>query len=515
MTRNPDEPFSLYGMLAETVELPEDRTWIIFNLREEATFSDGSPVTPEDVIFSMETLRDQGLPNFRRYYAMIEKAEIIGDHRIRFEFSDKGDRETPLLIGLMPILSKAYYTEHEFNKTSLAPPLGSGPYRITNVDAGHSVTFTRNTEYWGRKLPINVGRHNFDEIEMESFRDDNSKFEAFKKGLFTMRYEGDPDRWSNAYDFSATRNALVLMDQFEHHRPSGMYGLAFNTRKSIFSDNRVREALIKPLDFEWMNQNFFHRSYVRSESFFDNSELRASGPASAAERTLLEPWLAYVDPNVLEQGWTAPVNGNRDNARENAKRAMSLLRGAGWAISDGKLKHAATGEPFEFEILLPNRTQERVALNYAASLKRLGIKATVRVVDSAQYQQRLQSFDYDMIPFKWAGSLSPGNEQAYRWGTAAADQPGSYNVAGVKNPAVDAMISELVEAKTRPELVTAARALDRLLLSGSYAVPLYHQTTDRLAWWGELRHPTRAPLLGWGYGGAGFTLSTWWMTGDN
>ncbi|TNE41737.1 MAG: ABC transporter substrate-binding protein, partial [Alphaproteobacteria bacterium] len=369
--------------------------------------------------------------------------------------------------------------------------------------------------YWGQNLPINVGRNNFDTIKIESFRDENAKFEAFKKGLFSVRFEGSPDRWVNGYDFNAVRNALIVRDQVEHNRPMGLLGYAFNTRNPLFADNRVRAALIKPFDFEWVNTNFFHGAYTRSQSFFDNSDLRAKGPASAAERALLAPWMAYVDPDILEHGWTAPVNGNRDNARNNARSAMALLNAAGWEIKEGKLVHAVTGAPFEFEILLSDRSQERIALNYAASLKRLGIKVGVRVVDSAQFQQRLQSFEFDMVPFRWAGTLSPGNEQAYRWGSQAADQAGSYNVAGVKNPAVDDIIQKLVQAKTREELVTAARALDRLLLSGSYAVPLYYQASDRIAWWSEIRHPQRPPLLGWGYGGADFPLSTWWMTSDN
>jgi peptide/nickel transport system substrate-binding protein len=515
MTRNPDEPFSLYGMLAQTIETPEDRTWVEFVLRPGAKFSDGSPVTPEDVLFSMETLREKGLPNFRRYYGMIETAEITGPNSIRFNFSEEADRETPLLVSLMPILSKAYYTDHEFNKTTLEPPIGSGPYRISGVDPGRSVTFSLNPNYWGQRLPVNVGRNNFEQIKLESFRDNNSKFEAFKKGLFTMRFEGDPDRWTNSYDISATRNALILMDEFKHDRPSGMLGLAFNTRKPLFTDKRVRQALTLPFDFEWMNENFFHGAFTRSQSYFDNSELAAKGPASFAERELLALWAQDLDPSLINQGWTAPVNGDRANARANALKAMALLKEAGWAVKDGALTYSATGQTFEFEILLPNRTHERIALVYAKSLKRLGITANVRVVDSAQYQQRLQTFDYDMVPFRWAGSLSPGNEQAYRWGSEAANQEGSYNIAGVQSPAIDGVIQALVEARTRNELITAARALDRLLLSGYYAVPLYHQTVDRMAWWGELRHPSQTPLLGWGYGGAGFRLSTWWMSADN
>lgn len=515
MARNPDEPFTLYGLLAKSIETPVDRSWVEFTVRKHAKFSDGTPLTVDDVIFSMETLREHGLPNMRRYYAKIAIAKQTGPHKVRFVFSDKGDMEAPLLLGLMPILSKAYYTEHPFNQTTLEPPVGSGPYVISEVDAGHSVTFRRDKKYWGAKLPLNVGRNNFEKIKIESFRDENSKFEAFKKGLFTLRFEGDPTRWNKAYDFPATRNALILLDEFEHQRPSGMYALAFNTRRGIFADPRVRQALIYPFDFEWMNEHFFYGTYARTQSFFDNSNLAGIGPASFAERALLAPWSAYVDPALMEDGWQAPINGSRENARANAIKAMSLLESAGWHIRDGKLTNDVSGETFHFEILLPNRSQERVALNYGKTLERLGIEVDVRVVDSAQYQQRLQTYEFDMVPFKWSGSLSPGNEQAFRWGSKEADKEGTYNIPGVKNPAVDALIETLVAARTREELVTSAQALDRVLLSGYYVLPLYHEKADRIAWWGEMQHPRRTPMLGWAYGGAGYRFASWWMTSDN
>jgi peptide/nickel transport system substrate-binding protein len=515
MARNPDEPFTLYGLLAKSIETPQDRSWVEFTLRKHAEFSDGTPLTIDDVIFSFETLREHGLPNMRRYYGKVKTVTQTGPRKVRFIFAERGDREAPLLLGLMPILSKAYYSEHEFNKTTLEPPIGSGPYIIASVDAGRSVTFRRNEKYWGQNLPINAGRNNFDVIKVESFRDENSKFEAFKKGLATLRFEGDPTRWNKAYDFTATRNALILLDDFDHKRPSGMYAFAFNTRREIFSDPRVRKALIYPFDFEWMNQNFFYNTYARTQSYFDNSNLSAIGPASAQERTLLAPWIDQVEPDLLEAGWKAPINGSRENARANAIKAMNLLKSAGWRIKDKKLTHEITGEIFQFEILLPNRSQERVALNYAKTLERLGIEVDVRVVDSAQFQQRLQTYDFDMVPFKWWGSLSPGNEQAFRWGSLEADKEGTYNIAGVKSPAVDALIGSIIAAKTRQDLVTATRALDRVLLSGYYVLPLYHEKADRIAWWGELQHPRRTPLMGWAYSGAGYRLSAWWMTSDN
>lgn len=512
MMRNPDEPFTLYGLLSATIETPEDRSWVEFRLNPHARFSDGTPVTVEDVVFSMEILREEGRPNLRRFYSKIDRVETPGDGRVRFVFGADGDREAPLLLGLMSIVSKAWYTDHTFNETSLVAPLGSGPYIIDEVDPGRSLIFRRNENYWGRNLAVNRGRHNFDTVKLEYYRDENTKFEAFKKGLNSYRIEADPARWAGAYDFPGTRNALVLRERFEHGRPSGMLGLAFNTRRAMFADVRVREALILPFDFEWMNDNFFFGVYERTQSFFDNSELGTNRPITAQEALLLEPWRDAVRDDIYQNGWRAPVNGNRDNARANARAALDLLGEAGWHISKGVLTHDVTGEAFAFEILLDSRSLEKVALNYAKSLKRIGISVDVRLVDSAQFQQRRQTYDFDMLPFRWNGTLSPGNEQAYRWGSREADIDGTFNVAGAKDPAIDAMISKIVDARSREDLVAATRALDRVLLSGFYAVPLYHQETDQIAWWGELQHPSTAPLQGWSYG---FGLSSWWMSGTN
>lgn len=512
MMRNPDEPFTLYGLLAATIETPEDRSWVEFRLNPNARFSDGTPVTAEDVVFSMEILREQGRPNLRRFYSKIDRVETPGDGRVRFVFGADGDREAPLLLGLMSVVSKAWYTSHTFNETSLTPPLGSGPYIIEEVDPGRTMMFRRNPEYWGRGLSVNRGRNNFDSIKLEYYRDENTKFEAFKKGLNSYRLEGDPARWADGYDFPGTRNALVLRNRFEHGRPSGMLGLAFNTRRGKFADVRVREALILPFDFEWMNQNFFFGVYERTQSYFDNSELGTGRPITPREAVLLEPWRDAVRDDIYEGGWAAPINGNRDNARANARAALGLLGQSGWHIVDGVLSHDVTGETFQFEILLDSRSLEKVALNYAKSLKRIGITVTVRLVDSAQFQQRRQTYDFDMMPFRWNGTLSPGNEQAYRWGSHEADIDGTFNVAGAKQPAIDAMITHIVDARSREDLVAATRALDRVLLSGFYAVPLYHQETDQIAWWGELQHPRTAPLQGWSYG---FGLSSWWMEGTN
>lgn len=510
--RSPDEPFTLYGLLAEFVEVPEDRSWVEFTLNPAAEFSDGSPVTVEDVIFSMETLRDQGRPNHRTFYSLIDRAEQTGPRSVRFVFNEKSNFEMPLIMGHMAVFSKAFFETREFNKTTLEPVMGSGPYTIEEVDAGRSLRFVRNRDYWGDLLGVNKGRNNFEEIKIEYYRDENSNFEGFKKGLNLFRFEYNPTRWAKGYDFPGTRNALVLKDSFEHSRPSGMLGLAMNTRRAKFSDVRVREALIYPLDFEWMNENFYSGAYVRTQSFFDNSELSSRHAIDWREEQLLAKFPGAVDADIYENGWTAPVNGNRQNARNNAKRALDLLGEAGWHIVDGVLKNDVTGEAFSFEILLSGTSMQKVAQNYATSLKRIGITCTVRVVDDTQYQLRRKNFDFDMIPWRWWGTLSPGNEQANRWGTGAADAPGSGNVAGVKSPAVDALIEDIVAARTREELVAATRALDRTLLSGYYAVPLYHQEADMISWWGELQMPRTTPLQGWAYR---FGLSNWWMTSDN
>ncbi len=509
MARSANEPFTLYGLLAEHVRLPEDRSWIEFKLREGTRFSDGSPLTIEDVIFSLNTLKEKGRPNLRRYYAAVETIEQPAPRTVRLVFNASANQETPMILGLMPVLSKAYYQTREFDKTTLEPPLGSGPYVLTRIDPGKQLTFERDPNYWGNDLPVNADRHNFDRIIYSYFRDETAMFEAFKTGDIMVRIERDAKRWATGYEFPAVKQRLVIRDEIKHGRPSDMYGFAFNTRRDLFADVRVREALVHVFDFEWMNENFFFNSFVRVQSYFDNSELSSKGrPLSPGEAAILGEHQAAVREDIRQAGWQAPRTGSVEAYRANKRKALGLLRDAGWEFKDGLLRHTATAKPFKFELMLMERSEERIALTFARALKEIGIEISVRLVDAAQFHERRQTYDFDMVPFKWRGTLSPGNEQAFRYGSKEADIEGTFNVAGVKSAAVDHVIGALTNAKSRQELVDATRALDRLLLSGFYVVPFYYQPADRYAYWIELHRPETPALTG-------SQLDTWFMTGTN
>ena len=508
LARSNDEPFSLYGLLAESVEVPEDRSWVTFTLRPEARFSDGKPVTVDDVVFSLNLLREKGRPNHRSYYAKVEKVERVGERGVKLFFKPDGDREMPLIMGLMPVLPKHLIDAEHFDNTSLDLPIGSGPYLAAAVDPGSSLTLKRNPDYWGRDLPVNRGLYNFDEIRYEFYRDANSMFEAFKKGLFLILQETDPSRWARAYDFPAISDGRVLKESFKTGTPAGMNGLVFNTRRPLFADRRVREALILLFDFEWQNKNLYHGLYERTESYFDGSELSSHGrPADARERVLLAPFPDAVTPAAMDGTLKQPATDGSGRDRENWRKALALLQEAGYELQDSKLVEKASGKPVSFEMLAVTRDQERLFLNYARSLRRAGIDVSIRQVDSAQYQSRKTSFDFDMIENSWGASLSPGNEQSYRWSSEAADTEGSFNYPGVKSAAADAMIAALLSAKSREDFVSAVRALDRVLMSGAYVVPLFHLPEQWVAHWRELQHPDVTPLYG-------FQIDSWWIAED-
>lgn len=502
MARSLDEPFTLYGLIAETVEVPPDRSWVEFALRPEARFQDGTPITVDDVVFSFEVLRDQGRPNHRLYYRRVARAERTGPRRVRFVFQAGSDWEMPLIMGLMPILPKARYGGGRFERASLDPPMGSGPYRVASASPGRSIVYGRVRDYWGRYLPVNRGLHNFDRIRIDYYRDDDASFEAFKAGLYDLRVESDPARWVRGYDFPDMRHGLVLRKALPHGRPSGLFGFVLNTRRPLFHDIRVRQALDLAFDFEWVNRSLLFGAYRRIASSFDNSELAAHGPPTPAEARLLAPWRDRIPDAIWRYGYRPPVAADERN-RTNLERAQALLKAAGYEVRDGRLVHARSGRPFAFEILLANPNHERLALVYARMLTRLGIQASVRTVDPTQYEARREQFDFDVIVHAWGNSLSPGNEQAFYWGSAAADDPGSRNYPGVRDPAIDTMIATLIQARTREDLVAAARALDRLLMAGRYVVPLYYSPEDWLAWRSSLRMPDRLPRYG-------YSVETWW-----
>jgi len=504
LARGYDEPFTLYGLLAESVETDAARSFVTFAINPSARFSDGKPVTPDDVIFSWQLLRDHGRPNYRIYYAKVAKVEALDARRVRFDLSGADDRELPLIIGLMPVLAKHAVDTETFEDTTFQPLTGSGPYTVSAVKPGESVTFERDAKYWGRDLPINRGLWNFDRIRFDYYRDGNTHFEAFKKGLYDLRVETDPGRWQTAYDFPALREGKVVKEEFPYGLPKGMDGLVFNTRRPMFSDIRVREAILNLFDFEWINHTYFFDRYRRTASYFDGCDLSAHGVAAdARERELLAPFPGAVRPDIMDGAWAPPKTDGSGRDRHGLRRAFALFREAGYALKGTVLTHMASGRPLTFEILTTTRDQERLALAFVRSLKRAGIDASVRNVDATQFERRRIAFDFDMMQYRWEQSLSPGNEQFFYWGSEAADQQGSRNYMGVKSKAVDAMIGAMLSATTRADFVAATRALDRVLLSGFYVIPLYYPPVQWVARWTTIAHPGPTSLFG-------YLPETWW-----
>lgn len=504
LARGYDEPFTLYGLLADGVETDAARTYVTFTLNPGARFADGKLVTPEDVIFSWEILRDKGRPNFRIYYAKATSAKALDARTVRFDLTGADDRELPLIIGLMPVLAKHAVDSATFEDTSFTPLLGSGPFSVNAVTPGESVSFKRDPNYWGRDLPINRGLWNFDRIRFDYYRDGNTYFEAFKKGLYDVRAETDPGRWQTAYDFPALREGHVVKEEFPYGLPKGMQGLTFNTRRPLFADVRVREALLQLFDFEWINHTYFFDLYKRTASYFDGCDLSAHGVAAdARERKLLAPFPGAVRDDIMQGTWAPPTTDGSGRDRNGLRRAFALFAQAGYELKGTELVHRASGRPFSFEMLTTTRDEERLALAFVRSLKRAGIEAHVRTVDATQFERRRIAFDFDMIQYRWEQSLSPGNEQYFYWGSQAADQQGSRNYMGVKSKAVDAMIAAMLSATTREDFVAATRALDRVLLSGFYVIPLYYPPVQWIARWTRIDHPKRTSLFG-------YLPETWW-----
>ena len=479
--RSADEPFSAYGLLAARVELNPERTKLAFEIDPRATFSDGAPVTADDVLFTVEMLRTKGKPFHRSSLARISKASAPSRLRVAFELGDGSNRELPLVIGGLPIFARHATNAETFGETSFKPALGSGPYTVSEVRPGESLTLKRRRDFWAEDHPLTRGLFNAEEIRYDFYRDSNALFEAFKAGLYDVRLEGDPTRWMTGYDVPAVRDGRIVRQTLHFDTPKGMTGLVFNTRRGVFADIRVREALGLLFDFEWVNRNLFHGVYRRAGSFFSDSELSALGvPADAREKALLAAFPGAVRDDILDGSWRPSETDGSGRDREQARRALDLLKAAGHSLQDGVLRNGK-GEPFAFEITVTSRPQERLALNYAQSLSRLGITASVRLIDDVQYWRRLSAFDFDMIQWTWPASASPGNEQIGRWGAANAGRKGSLNYAGVASPAVDATLQALLGAREREDFVAAVRTLDRLLVSGFYVVPLYYLPDTWLA----------------------------------
>ncbi len=505
MVRGNNEPFTLYGLLAKTVETDDARSYVTFHLDPRARFSDGRPLRADDVLFSWELLRDHGRPNHRQYYSKVAKAEAPDPLTVRFDFGGAPDRELPLILGLMPILARHATDPSTFEETSMTAPTGTGPYRVTAVRPGASVTFARNPDYWGRDLPVNRGLWNFDEIRLDYFREANGEFEAFKRGLYDFRVEPEPLRWHDGYDFEAARKGEVIRETAEIKMPQPSQFLVFNTRRPLFSDIRVRQALTLLFDFEWINRNYFFGLYGRSGGFFAGSELSAYGrPADERERDLLKPFAAQIPPDILDGSYRLPVTDGSGRDRTTLRSALRLLSDAGYELDGTVLRQRATKTPLAFEILVTTRDQERIALAYSRDLKRAGIEVTVRAVDPVQFDQRRLGYEFDMVQIRWDQSLSPGNEQAFYFGSQAADITGTRNYMGAKNLAIDALIATLLEARERPAFVSAVRALDRILMSGFYAIPLFSVQQQWIARWNRIERPATTALTG-------YLPETWWQ----
>tara|TARA_Y100000815_G_scaffold30870_1_gene25760 strand:+ start:956 stop:2833 length:1878 start_codon:yes stop_codon:yes gene_type:complete len=505
-TNSLDEPFTVYGLLAEKIEKGANNEWVRFYLRPEARFHDGEPVEAEDVVFSFETLISKGAPHYRGYYADVEKAVIESPRRIRFDFKHAGNRELPLILGQLPVLPKHWWEGKDFATGSMEVPLGSGPYRIERAEAGRSVRYARVEDYWGKDLAVNRGFYNFDHINIDYYRDNTVALQAFKAGHFDYWLETSAKNWATAYDIAAVKDGRIIKEDIANHNPQGMQGFIFNTRRDRLQDARVREALGLLFDFEWTNRQLFNGAYTRTTSYFDNSELASSGLPSKQELSILEPLRGQIPDQVFEKPFELPQTNADGIIRAQQRRAYELLTSAGWKIENDQMVDAE-GKPVKLEFLLVQADFERVLLPYKRNLASLGIELELRRVDVSQYINRLRSRDYDMIVSGFGQSSSPGNEQREYWHSASADNPGSRNYIGLKDPAIDVLVEKLIASDSRDELITRTRALDRVLLSGHYVIPNWHIKTWRVAYWSHLGHPEITPLYDVG-------LMTWWNKPD-
>ena len=506
MRRVWDEAFSLYGLIAEFVEMPDDRSSITFYLNPNATFHDGSQITREDVLFSLETFQTKGTPNQKKTYGKVITTELIGDNGIKMNFINNEDKELPLIVaGFLPIIPKKFYENLDVTKTFLDIPLGSGPYTIDSLDPGRQIKYKRVEDYWAKDLPVNKGLYNFDTIIYDYYKDSNVLVEAFKVGEYDFRREYNVKRWLTEYDFNAVDTGKVILKEMNNDRPVGMNGLVLNTRRDFFKNRNVRLALSYAYDHEWINKTIYQNAYVRTDSYFDNSPLASSGLPSDKELELLNPWKNQLPAEVFSETFSPPKTDGSGNDRKNLLMAKEILEKEGWFIENGKL--IKNGEEFKFEFLIVSPSDEKIALAFQSNLKKLGITMDVRTVDSSQYQARLLNYDFDMIKRYWGVSLSPGNEQQFYWGSEVGKKDGSRNYSGINSPVIDALIEKLISANDRVELLTAIHALDRVLLWGHYVIPLYHSNKDRIAYWDFFEYPDKIPLYG-------IVIESWWINKD-
>ena len=502
--RTYDEAFTEYGLIAETIEWPKDRSWVAFELRKEATWHDGKKIIPEDVIWTFNTLMEKGHPFYKYYYSDVIEVIKINDSKVRFNFKNNKNLELPLIIGQLPVLPSHYWKNKNFEETTLKIPMGSGPYKIDSFDPGRSITYKLNENYWGKNLSINKGKNNFEKITYQYFKDREVIRLALKSGDIDIFSENQSKAWATAYDIPAVKNGILKKELIDHENPQGMQAFVFNTRKNIFKNKKVRQALSYAFDFEWTNKNLFYGAYKRTNSYFENSELASSGLPEEEELKILNQYKDQLPKELFIKEFELSKTDGSGFIRKELSKAISLLSDEGWKLNNGKLINTSTGEEFKFEILLVSPAFERIVLPFKDNLKKLGISVSVRIIDSAQYQERLNTFDFDMIVSSFGQSLSPGNEQRNYWGSDAADTNGSRNVIGIKNNVVDSLIENLISAKDRKNLILASKALDRVLLWNYYVIPQWHISSYRTLYWDIFDKPNILPKYSLG-------IDTWWI----
>ena len=501
-----DEAFTEYGLLAKSIEWPDDRSWVTFTLRDEAKWHDGKKITSDDVVWTFNTLMEKGHPFYKYYYGDVSEVIKITENKVKFEFSTNTNKELVLIVGQLPVLPKHYWENKNFEETTLDVPIGSGPYKVKSFDAGRSITYELDMDYWGFEnniVPIKVGKDNMGSIRYDYYKDRGVEREAFKSGEIDFFSENTSKEWATGYDIDAVTEGLIKKELIPHENPQGMQAFAFNTRKDIFADKRVRKALSFAFDFEWTNKNLFYGAYKRTDSFFENSELASSGLPSQAELAYLNPYIDQLPKEIFTEEYSNPKTDGSGFIRNELQEATKLLQEAGWKLRDGKLENS-NGEPFEFEILLVSPAFERIVLPFIDNLEKLGINASLRTIDSSQYQKRIESFDFDMVVFTFSQSLSPGNEQRNFWSSGAADTNGSRNIIGIKNNVIDLLIENLINAKDREDLITISRALDRVLLWNYYVIPQWHISAYRVLYWDMFDQPKQKPKYSLGF-------DTWWV----
>ena len=502
MRRVWDEAFTLYGLIAEFVEVPEDRSSITFYINPKAQFHDGSPITREDVLFSLQTFQTKGTPNQKKTYGKVVETKFVDENGIKMIFINNEDKELPLIVaGFLPIIPKKYFENIDVTKTFLDIPLGSGPYSIKSLEPGRQIVYSRVKNYWAKDLLANKGQYNFDTLVYDYYKDSNVLMEAFKVGEYDYRREYNAKRWQTNYEFDAIDRGDVVLQEMKNDRPTGMNALVMNSRKEIFNNARVRLALSYAYDHEWINKTLYNDAYTRTDSYFDNSPLASSGLPSKEELILLNPWKDQLPSEIFTSTYEPPKSDGSGMPRENLRLAKKILEEEGWFIKNEKL--VKNGKEFVFEFLIVSPSVEKIALAFQKTLEVLGISMSIRTVDSSQYQARMLNYDFDMIKSSWNVSLSPGNEQQFYWGSEVGRKDGSKNYAGVNSLAVDSLIEKLIGAKTREDLTTAIHALDRVLLWGHYVIPLYHSNIDRIAYWDFLEYPSIIPLYG-------IVINSWW-----